>query len=147
MALLEALTENLSYAAAAERCGISRMTAYRWRQDPAFQQACEAAQQWALDKLEASGYQRALAGSDLLTMFYIKRWRPEYRDKQDINISGQVQHRHSIDLPQDPNQLHSLLQLAAQRYIDTSATGDTVSTSDESDVTAGIPQTPEDLLP
>jgi hypothetical protein len=131
--LLDALTESLSYAAASERIGIHRATAWRWRQDPTFAAACEQAQQWALDKLEASGYQRALAGSDLLTMFYIKRWRPEYRDKQDINLTANVHNSYTLNLPQDPEARRQILTLAAQRYIDVEATGDTASDPDAPD--------------
>lgn len=114
LAYLESLADNLSHAAAARAIGISHVTAWRWRSaDPSFDAACTRYQQIALDMLEASGFQRAMHGDGLLTMFYLKRWRNEYRDNHTITIDASVTHQ--LQIPDD--QRSSALILAAQRLL------------------------------
>jgi hypothetical protein len=38
--------------------------------------------------LETSVYQRALAGNDLLSMFWLKCHKPQYRDRLNIDIQS-----------------------------------------------------------
>src|SRR5688500_4526479 len=76
---------------AAKAAGVSRWTAYRWRQED-----LEFADQWdeaienAVDAVENVIYQRALSGDVIAAIFYLKAQRPKYRDRLNINVE-QVQ--------------------------------------------------------
>ena len=72
---------------AAKAAGVSRWTAYRWRQDD-----LEFADQWdeaienAVDAVENVIYQRALSGDVIAAIFYLKAQRPKFRDRLNINV-------------------------------------------------------------
>lgn len=76
---------------AAQAAGVSRWTAYRWRQED-----LEFADQWdeaienAVDAVENVIYQRALGGDVIAAIFYLKAQRPKFRDRLNINVE-QVQ--------------------------------------------------------
>lgn len=95
--LLEGLSRHYTITAACEYAGISRPTAYAWKdEDPAFAAAWEEARNQAVERLEESAYERASRGNDVLTIFLMKGMRPEkYRDtfKADINASGEFKIR------------------------------------------------------
>jgi hypothetical protein len=74
---------------AAQHARISRKTAYKWQElDPDFAEAWSDALQDATDVMEHSVYHQALNGDSLLKMFWLKKHRPEYRDKMTIDISA-----------------------------------------------------------
>jgi hypothetical protein len=74
---------------AAQHARISRKTAYKWQElDPVFAEAWSDALEESVEVMEHSVYHRALNGDSLLTMFWLKRHRPEYRDKMTIDISA-----------------------------------------------------------
>jgi transposase-like protein len=76
---------------ACQAVGIARSTWYDWVEtDPAFAQAAKDAEEAAIDSLEQEARRRARDGSDVLLMFCLKAKRPEYRDRQqvDLNMSG-----------------------------------------------------------
>jgi hypothetical protein len=74
---------------AAQAAGISRWTAYRWRQDDA-----EFADRWddsiedAVDAVESVLYQKALAGDVVSMIFYLKAHRPKYRDRLAVDLNA-----------------------------------------------------------
>jgi hypothetical protein len=82
---------------AALHVGVSRKTVYRWQEvDPDFAEAWADALQDATDVMEHSVYHQALNGDTLLKMFWLKKHRPEYRDKTTIDITvvqGEIQQR------------------------------------------------------
>lgn len=115
-AVLEALTRSPNASYAARAAGIDRSTLTRLIQrDERFAVAVHEAREQALDSLEDSILVRARSGqptkrtvtkknakgeveevteyddvhlSDTLAMFFLKRWRPEYREAYRIEQSG-----------------------------------------------------------
>jgi DNA-directed RNA polymerase specialized sigma24 family protein len=79
-------TGNVRLAASA--AGIDRSTPYRRAQrDPVFARDWAAAEQDAIDALEAEARRRALASSDQLLMFLLRAHRPErYRETLDLHV-------------------------------------------------------------
>jgi len=76
---------------AAQAAGVSRNTAYRWRQeDLEFASLWDEAHENAVDVVESVLYQSALRGNIVAIIFYLKAHRPIYRDKLNIDIK-QVQ--------------------------------------------------------
>ncbi len=66
---------------------IHRTTVYKWLEhDEGFAQAFADCHEDTYDELEASGYQKALAGDPILTMFYLKAHRPKFRDKLQVDL-------------------------------------------------------------
>ena len=88
---IETLEAQGTVSHAAKAAGVSRWTAYRWRQDD-----LEFADQWdeaienAVDAVENVIYQRALSGDVIAAIFYLKAQRPKFRDRLNINVE-QVQ--------------------------------------------------------
>ncbi len=82
---------------AALHVGVSRKTVYRWQEvDPDFAEAWADALQDATDVMEHSVYHQALNGDTLLKMFWLKKHRPEYRDKTTVDITvvqGEINQR------------------------------------------------------
>ena len=77
--------------AAAQAAGVSRNTAYRWRQeDQEFARLWDEAHENAVDAVESVLYQSALRGNIVAIIFYLKAHRPIYRDKLNIDLK-QVQ--------------------------------------------------------
>jgi hypothetical protein len=72
----------------ADAAGVDRSTPYKLAQrDPSFQAAWEAAEQDAIDVLEATARKRALAGSDSLLQFLLRGLRPErYGAAVDVRL-------------------------------------------------------------
>lgn len=79
---------------AAKKAGISRATAYNYKDsDAEFKAAWEEALEEGVDGLVDSAWGRALDGeSDTLTIFLLKNHRPEvYRDKSTVDLNvGQL---------------------------------------------------------
>ena len=76
---IETLEAQGTVSHAAKAAGVSRWTAYRWRQDD-----LEFADQWdeahenAVDAVENVIYQRALGGDVIAAIFYLKAQRPKF---------------------------------------------------------------------
>jgi hypothetical protein len=90
---LEAYAELGVISHACKAAGIARCTWYDWvENDPDFAQAAKEAEEAAIDALEAEARARAKKGSDILLMFCMKAKRPEYRDRQtvDLNATGEI---------------------------------------------------------
>lgn len=85
---------------AIEAAGISRDTAYRWREQyPDFNAAWEQALQDKLDEIEEAAIKRAIAGeSDKLTMFLLSSHRPHIYGRK-VQVSGNPDQpiRHTVD--------------------------------------------------
>ena len=78
---LTALAAGSSVAAAASAAGIGRSSASRWRDDPAFADAWDNAEQESVDLLEDAARVRALSpdmpGSTATLLFLLRHRRPE----------------------------------------------------------------------
>lgn len=76
-------------ALACEATGISRSTQWRWeKDDERFRNDVLDVEELDTEELEAVARQRAVEKSDLLTMFILKKRKPEYRDNSSLEISG-----------------------------------------------------------
>jgi hypothetical protein len=88
---IAALTVQGTVFHAAQAAGVSRQTAYRWRQDDrGFASLWDEAHETAVDAVESSLYQKALGGDTICMIFYLKAHRPIYRDRLNIDLK-QVQ--------------------------------------------------------
>jgi hypothetical protein len=88
---IETLATQGTVSHAAQAAGVSRNTAYRWRQDDRdFASQWDEAHENAVDAVESVLYQKALSGDTIAMIFYLKAHRPIYRDKLNIDIK-QVQ--------------------------------------------------------
>ena len=94
---IETLETQGTVLHAAKAAGVSRWTAYRWRQED-----LEFADQWdealenAVDVVENSLYQKAVSGDTICMIFYLKAHRPIYRDRLNIDIEqvrGEIEER------------------------------------------------------
>lgn len=81
---------NVSAACAA--AGISRQTAYQWRDsDPVFAAEWDAKLEEGLDELEREAQRRAKESSDTLLIFLLKsKRRSVFGDQSKVEHSGQV---------------------------------------------------------
>src|ERR1043165_1919221 len=84
---IETLATQGTVSHAAQAAGVSRNTAYRWRQDD-HEFAClwDEAHSTAVDAVESVLYQKALSGDTIAMIFYLKAHRPIYRDRLNIDI-------------------------------------------------------------
>lgn len=88
---LEVLAETHNVRAACKAAGISRTTAYTWReQDEQFMLDWENALDDAVEDLLGALHERAKDKSDLAAFFLVKGRRPEYRDSYKVEHSGSV---------------------------------------------------------
>ena len=88
---IETLAAQGTVSHAAQAAGVSRNTAYRWRQDDLeFAYLWDEAHENAVDEVESVLYQKALSGDTIAMIFYLKAHRPIYRDRLNIDIK-QVQ--------------------------------------------------------
>jgi transposase-like protein len=84
---IETLAAQGTVSHAALAAGVSRNTAYRWRQDDLeFALLWDEAHETAVDAVESSLYQKALNGDTICMIFYLKAHRPEYRDRLNIDV-------------------------------------------------------------
>ena len=94
---IEALTAQGTIYHAAQAEGVSRWTAYRWRQDdPEFADLWDEAIENAVDAVESVIYQQAVGGNTLAAIFYLKAHRPQYRDRLNIDLEqlrGEIEER------------------------------------------------------
>ena len=85
---LEAMRATGNVRLAADAAGVDRSTPYKLAQrDASFAAAWQAAEQDAIDVLEATARRRALASSDALLMFLLRGLRPErYGAAVDVRL-------------------------------------------------------------
>lgn len=84
---IETLEAQGTVLHAAKAAGVSRWTAYRWRQDDLeFASLWDEAHDNAVDEVESVLYQKALSGDTIAIIFYLKAHRPIYRDRLNINV-------------------------------------------------------------
>src|SRR5438046_2635871 len=93
---LEHVADGLSIVKAAAAANVSRQTVYNWRRDdPEFARDWDDAYEAGTDLLEDKAQDRALDGSDLMTIFLLKGRRPQrYRD----NVKHESDVRVTIDV-------------------------------------------------
>ena len=106
---LDAYAKNANVLLSAREAGVHRVTVYQWLEhDEAFSFAYNQAKEDAKDVLRAEIYRRGVEGYDediyqlskfagtvrrydsTLLMFHAKMMMPEYRDKQHIDVSGNI---------------------------------------------------------
>lgn len=81
VAFFEGFIELGTVAAGCRNAGISRFQYYRWLEKyPEFKEQMEAAFEIVADDLEEEALTRAKAKSDLLLIFTLKKFKPQYRD-------------------------------------------------------------------
>ena len=94
---IETLEAQGTVLHAAKAAGVSRWTAYRWRQeDLDFADQWDEALENAVDVVENSLYQKAVSGDTICMIFYLKAHRPIYRDRLNIDIEqvrGEIEER------------------------------------------------------
>ncbi len=80
------------YNEAAEKAGMSRVQAWRWKKsDPAFVKRLEAARKASVAKLRLEAERRAMAGSDKLLVFLLCNYAPEqFQERQTVDHRGKV---------------------------------------------------------
>ena len=84
---IETLATQGTVSHAAQAAGVSRNTAYRWREDDREFAACwDEAHEKAVDAVESSLYQKAVSGDTVCMIFYLKAHRPIYRDRMNIDL-------------------------------------------------------------
>ena len=84
---IASLTTHGTVSHAAQAAGVSRNTAYRWRQDDhEFASLWDEARENAVDAVESTIYQQAVSANTLAAFFYLKAHRPIYRDRLNIDI-------------------------------------------------------------
>ena len=84
---IETLAAQGTVSHAAQAAGVSRNTAYRWREDDREFAACwDEAHEKAVDAVERSLYQKAVSGDTVCMIFYLKAHRPIYRDRMNIDL-------------------------------------------------------------
>jgi hypothetical protein len=109
---IETLEAQSTVLHAAKAAGISRWTAYRWRQeDPEFDSHWDQALENAVDVVENSLYQKAVSGDTICMIFYLKAHRPIYRDRLNIDIEqvrGEIEER-IAQLGENPDLLARLI--------------------------------------
>ena len=114
---IETLEAQGTVSHAAKAAGVSRWTAYRWRQDdPEFADQWDEAHENAVDAVENVIYQRALGGDVIAAIFYLKAQRPKFRDRLNINVEqvkSEIEER-IAQLRENPDLLlkRSLLQIS-----------------------------------
>ena len=68
-----------------------RVTAWRWRADPAFMKRYEAARRASVAKLKREAERRAMAGSDRLLIFLLCAYAPdEFQERQVLDHRGRL---------------------------------------------------------
>ena len=84
---IETLSVQGTVYHSAQAAGISRQTAYRWRQDdPDFACQWDEAIENAVDQVESTIFQQAIGGNTLAAIFYLKAHRPQYRDRLNVDV-------------------------------------------------------------
>jgi transposase-like protein len=84
---IAALTTHGTVFHAAQAAGVSRNTAYRWRnEDFEFASLWDEGHENAVDAVESVLYQKALNGDTIAIIFYLKAHRPIYRDRLNIDL-------------------------------------------------------------
>jgi hypothetical protein len=76
----------------AEIFGVNLDSIYEWKkQHPGFSEAIKSGRENADAKVARSLYRRALEGSDVACIFWLKNRRPEdWRDQRDLRHSGMI---------------------------------------------------------
>jgi len=119
---IQGMASSGTIGEACKKAGISRRTAYLWREDdPHFSDLWDDAYEDYIDQIESKGMERASTKSDLLLMFFLKAKRPHiYRetvrphdsdstqDTADTEERGQVEiilrsPPESISVPEQPS--------------------------------------------
>jgi hypothetical protein len=111
---------SIYHAAIASR--IHRSTYYDWiERDPVFLEAVEDCKEDCSDQVESSVFKKAVNGSTLDAIFYLKAHRPKFRDRVTIDIDSvkdEIEQRMAqVNLKQLPPAMTQFLQSAETRGI------------------------------
>lgn len=104
---------SIYHAAIASR--IHRSTYYDWiDRDPVFLQAVEDCKEDCSDQVESSVFKKAINGSTLDAIFYLKAHRPKFRDRVTIDLDSvkdEIEQRMAqVNLKQLPPAMAQFLQ-------------------------------------
>ena len=108
---LELLARSLNVVLSANGAGVNRSTAYEQRRtDPAFAKQWDDAIQEAIERLEASAYERAKNVSDTLAIFLLKSHKPErYQERyRNTNVTIEIDLSQLTDAQLDRFEQHIL---------------------------------------
>ena len=84
---IETLAAQGTVSHAAQAAGVSRITAYRWREaDREFAACWDEAHENGVDVVESVLFQTALSGNIVAIIFYLKAHRSIQRDKLNIDV-------------------------------------------------------------
>ena len=85
---LDALRERGTVYHAAKQAKIDRRTVYRWREDEGFAQTWDEVLDECVEAMEASFYERGLAGDNTAGIFWLKAHRPQkYSDRLRLEVT------------------------------------------------------------
>ena len=98
-AFLSALSKTANVSLACEESGISRQTAYRWKdENKEFSKNWDQALDDGIDMLEGIALNRARKNSDTLMIFLLKAHRPQkYRERFDFNLKNDHEFKRTIN--------------------------------------------------
>lgn len=124
---LAALEEGCTVAEASRAAGVHRSTAYDRRSDEDFARRWDELEEAATDRLEATAYNRAIAGSDRLMEVLLKARRPEkYRERFEFDHRDRSKAGEPKDVaPADPAERAAALRILA----DAGAIGDSTASN------------------
>ena len=92
------MSEGHVVGVAAEKIGVARSTAYKWREDPAFAVRWDDAIATCIDRAESELIRRAIDQSDHLLQFYVEKRRSEiYGNKRDMPMLEKANDQKRID--------------------------------------------------
>lgn len=106
-ALVEAYRSEGTIYHAAKVVRVSRKTVYNWiNADPQLAAAIEESKEDCYDQVETSVFKKAVGGSTLDAMFYLKAKRPQFRDRVAVDVQ-QIQR----DVRAIMEEIHAALSL------------------------------------
>lgn len=102
-----ALQTKKCVTSAAKCIRMDRSTVYLWRdKDPEFARAWDDALENVVDLLEASMFERAIAGDTTAAIFMLKSWRPEkYRESVRVELIRKEADRWAREYGLDPDEV------------------------------------------
>jgi len=87
--LLDVYSKTGKLLDACAQAGCGHNTHYRMMEkDPAYRAAFDAAERQAVQRLEDTAYERAMAGDNTLLVVLLKRFKPEhYRERASVDVT------------------------------------------------------------
>lgn len=106
---IEGMIKTHTVYRAATIAGVSKKTAYNWyHSDPQFAEAWDEAEDSSTDRLESSMYERAVANDTISGIFLLKKYRPAFRDKIQVDVEILHSEIESLAKQVEPRQLQPI---------------------------------------